>query len=108
VEEALAMLIDDRIAPPRAGEDEVEHLEEALYRHSTIKVYVAAMMELYQSQLEATAFQIHRQMLLPPLFRSGSSCGTAFPRRITRIKGLGGTLEGIPQRSSKRCRKSCS
>jgi len=53
VEEALAMLIDDRIAPPRAGEDEVEHLEEALYRHSTIKVYVAAMMELYQVQVSA-------------------------------------------------------
>jgi hypothetical protein len=47
VEEALAMLIDDRIALPRAEEDEVEHLEGALYRHSTIEVYITAVMELY-------------------------------------------------------------
>jgi hypothetical protein len=52
LEEALAMLIDDRIAPTVPG-DEGEPVEGALLQYSTIEVYVAAVMELWQTQVSA-------------------------------------------------------
>lgn len=53
LEEALAMLIDDRITPMIPGDDEVEAIEGALLQYSTIEVYVAAVMELWQGQVSA-------------------------------------------------------
>lgn len=53
LEEALAMLIDDRITPLAPGDDEVEPIEGALLQYSTIEVYVAAIMELWQAQTSA-------------------------------------------------------
>ena len=51
LEEALAMLIDDRIALSVPGDVKVEVIEGALFQFSTIKVYVAAIMELQQGQV---------------------------------------------------------
>jgi hypothetical protein len=53
LEEALAMLIDDRIAPVDPGDAEVEAIKGALFQFSTIEVYVAAVMELWQGQVSA-------------------------------------------------------
>jgi hypothetical protein len=52
VEEALAMLIADRIPiPVPRDEDELDEGPGSLLQASTIEVYVAAVMELYQEQL---------------------------------------------------------
>jgi hypothetical protein len=52
VEEALAMLIADRIPiPVPRDEDELDEGPGALLQASTIEVYVAAVMELYQEQV---------------------------------------------------------
>jgi hypothetical protein len=52
VEEALAMLIADRIPiPVPRDDDELEEGPGALLQASTIEVYVAAVMELYQEQV---------------------------------------------------------
>lgn len=53
LKEALAILIDDRIAPQALGDEAVEASEGALLQHSTIEVYVAAVMELWQAQTSA-------------------------------------------------------
>lgn len=53
LEEALAMLIDDRIEPPAPNDDKEEAIEGALFQYSTIEVYVAAVMELWQAQTSA-------------------------------------------------------
>lgn len=48
------MLVDDRISiPVREDDDELEEGPGALYQASTIEVYVAAVMELYQAQVSA-------------------------------------------------------
>jgi hypothetical protein len=46
LEEALAMLIDDRITLLVPGDVEVEAIKGALFQFSTIEVYVAAVIEL--------------------------------------------------------------
>lgn len=53
LEEALAMLIDDRIAPPAPGGGEEDPIKGALLQYTTIEVYVAAVMELWQAQTSA-------------------------------------------------------
>ena len=53
LEEALAILIDNCIAPLVSGDAEVEAIENALFQFFTIKVYVAAVMELWQGQVLA-------------------------------------------------------
>ncbi len=55
LEEAIAMLIDDRIATSIPGDVEMEAIEGALFQFSTIELYVAAVMELWQGQVSAGA-----------------------------------------------------
>jgi hypothetical protein len=47
------MLIDDRIAPQIPDSDEEGTTDGALFQYSTIEVYVAAVMELWQAQTSA-------------------------------------------------------
>jgi hypothetical protein len=53
LEEALAMLINNCIATVVLGNVEVEAIKSALFQFSTIEVYVAAVMELWQDQVSA-------------------------------------------------------
>jgi hypothetical protein len=53
LEEALAMLIDNCIVSSVSGNVKVEAIKDTLFQFSTIEMYVAAVIELWQGQVSA-------------------------------------------------------
>lgn len=87
LEGVLAMLIDDCIGPSIPGGDN-EATEGVLFQHSTIEVYVAAVMELRQAH---TCARSHRH----PTSRTNAVTSLITQRRCNRAQTARGAAKAV-------------
>ena len=102
------MLIDDRITPSVPSNDKLEATEGALFQFSTIEVYVAAVMELWQAQTSAGSNRHpnpRTDVVASSLIAQRKLDRARIATRTMVRKDIQG---GIRPRSSRKCRLSCS